>query len=138
MGSREAAFAADEDIATRHGTDKRAARLRIAPKLTQFWVEYKNLPLLQKPGFIDKSNKLTSEGARKVRSKVVRLLREAPLTHGFNPTIWFSTSADVGTTMKKCWHLNLGSNNCSGYSYYQAAFNPEWQTIHTNRRGRFS
>ena len=107
LGSREAAFAADEDIATRHGTDKRAARLRIAAKLTQFWVEYKNLPLLQKPGFIDKSNKLTSEGARKVRSEVVRLLREAPLTHGFNPAIWFSASADVGTPRRQSKHTHL-------------------------------
>jgi hypothetical protein len=108
LASREASSAAHEEIAGRHMSEKRQARLRIQAKIKEFWNEYKYDRQLAKPDFTGKSG-LTSEGGRFVRSKVVELLRTAPLTHGFSASKMFSTTWDIGEKMQNCWHLNLGS-----------------------------
>ena len=109
LASREASSLADQDISERHGQQKRKARLRIADKLEEHWSTYGALPFFKKRGRTDSKGKLAADGARAVRAEVVRLLREAPLTHGFKPELWFSASDDVGARMRNCWHLNMGS-----------------------------
>ena len=108
LGAREAASLADPDIAERHGVEKRKARLRIMAKMAEFWKEYRSLPFLQTYGLIE-DGKLTDQGGRRVREKVVELLRAAPLTHGFPPNVVFASGHDIGARLKNCWHLNLGS-----------------------------
>jgi len=51
LASREAASAADEEIAGRHMSEKRQARLRIQAKVKEFWNEYQYDRQLAKPGF---------------------------------------------------------------------------------------
>lgn len=133
LASRESAFAADPDIAERHGVEKRKARLRIMAKIEEYWPQYRNLPLLQASGLIEKG-KLTDKGGRRVRSEVVALLRAAPLTHGFNPAIVFGDGNDPGDRMKNCWHLNLGSGNRERteknlFRYDGVGSTPQMQTL---------
>jgi hypothetical protein len=133
LAGREASSMADVDIAARHGKEKRQARLCIARKLWQHWDEYKNLALFKLPGRLDKG-RLTDEGARAVRAEVVRLLRAAPLTHGFNPSLWFGTTDDVGARMRNCWHLNMGSGlreltEKHLFRYDRAGATPQMQTM---------
>lgn len=132
LASRDAAFMADKDISERHHAEKHQARLRIAAKLAQHWASYKTLPALQKVGYVA-NGKLTTDGARHVRSLVVKLLRAAPLTHGFDPKVWFGTTSDVGDRMKNCWHLNLGSGRrekteTSLFRYDHARATPQMTT----------
>ncbi len=108
LAAREASFVADLDISERHGVEKRNARLRIQAKLAEYWNEYYFLPLLQTPGLIV-NKKLTDEGGRVVRAKVVELLRTAPLNHGFKAGVMFSNTWDIGNSMKNCYHLDMGS-----------------------------
>jgi hypothetical protein len=133
LASREAASLADPDIAERHGVEKRKARLRIMAKVHEFWPEYRNLPYLQTPGLVDQG-KLTDKGGRRVREMVVKLLREAPLTHGFPPNIVFQDSHDIGERLKNCWHLNLGSGTRERteahlFRYNGANATPQMQTF---------
>lgn len=133
LGGREATSMADPDIAELHGVEKRKARLRIMAKIEEYWPEYRNLPLLQLPGLVEKG-KLTDKGARRIREKVVALLREAPLTHGFPPNIIFAEGNDPGEGMKNCWHLNLGSGNrerteTNLFRYDAPTATPQMQTL---------
>jgi hypothetical protein len=98
LASREAASAAHGDIIGRHMSEKRQARLRIQAKIKEFWDEYKVVPLLAKPDLLGKRG-LTDEGGRFVRSKVVELLRDAPLPMA-SPLP--RCSARLGTSVKKC------------------------------------
>jgi len=104
LASREATSAVDPDIGSRHGKEKMMARKLILAKLRQYESEYRRLPVITEHGGIGDA------AARAVRRRVVNLLRNAPLTHGFKVDTIFSNTDDLGDKMKNCWHLKLGGS----------------------------